>query len=90
MLQKSIEDPDLTPSARVLAEMHKLGDSFFEFAMQASRGHRDYFASIAPIPAARERELNREAVGSLERQAEIEASDSIDFDAYLARYFSSD
>ncbi len=90
LMQSAIEEPDLTPSARMLAEMQRFDGSFFEFAMHASRSHRDYFASIAPIPAARREALEREAVESIERQAQIEASDTLDFDAYLARYFAAD
>lgn len=90
LMQSAIEEPELTPSARMLAEMNHFDDSFFEFVMQASRGHRDYFASIAPIPAARREELERESVDSIERQADIEASDTLGFDQYLARYFAAD
>lgn len=90
LMQAAVEEPELTPSARMLAEMHDFDDSFFEFVMQASRGHRDYFASIAPIPEARNRQLEGEARDSLARQADIEASDTLHFDDYLARYFATD
>jgi hypothetical protein len=38
----------------------------------------------------RRRKFEQEAVRSVELQREIEASDKVSFDAYLASYFSSD
>ena len=57
--------------------------------MSVARGHRDYFASIAPLSDERNDLLAREAAESLQRQAEIEANDSISLDEYLRGYFSS-
>ena len=42
------------------------------------------------MPEDRARELEEEAIQSVKRQRDIEASDSIDFKEYLARYFASD
>ena len=85
-----VEDPDLTPSARLLFELRDAGASFFEFALDVARSHKEYFASIAPLPAERALELEQEARLSLERQHAIEAADDIDFEEYLARYFEAD
>ena len=83
-------ESDATPSARVLEELNTAKSSFFDFALSASRGHRDYFASIAAITDSRREELADEARASILRQSDIEASDEIDFDDYLARYFAAD
>jgi len=90
LMRQRIEDPSATPSAQVLDEIRAAGDSFFEFAMSASRRHRDYFRSIAPLADARLAVLVDEARRSHDRRAEIEAADTIDFDEYLARYFAAD
>ena len=85
-----VDEPEATPSARILDGMRSMHNSFFEFAMSASRGHRDYFGSIAPLADARRDALEQEARQSHQRQADIETSDNIDFDEYLARYFAAD
>ncbi len=90
VMQQRIDDPDTTPSARVLAELRTADCGFFDFAMAAARGHRNYFRSIEPLPAEREAEFEREAAESLERQTAIEAADKISLDEYIARYFASD
>ncbi len=89
-MRQRIADPDATPSARVLDELRSADCSFFDFAMTAARGHRDYFHSIASLPAERQREFEHEATASLERQHAIEAADEITLDEYIARYFASD
>ncbi len=88
-MQRLVEDSELTPSARILRELEQSGTGFFEFALGMAKRHRDYFSSIAkPNPKANE-EYRREAAESLQRQADIEASDDIDLDTYLYNYFNS-
>ena len=84
-----VADPESTPSARVLEELRTANCSFFELTLAASRGHRDYFASIAALSGARSEELAKEARDSLLRQRDIEASDDIGLDEYLAHYFAA-
>ena len=58
--------------------------------MGIARGHRDYFASITPMSGERHAEFVQEAEQSLERQRNIEASDDISFEQYLANYYASE
>ncbi|MDZ7644457.1 MAG: hypothetical protein U5K76_09750 [Woeseiaceae bacterium] len=88
-LRKLVADPDATPSARLLRELQENGSSFFEFALDAARGHRDYFNELGPMPAARYRVFAEEAASSLERQRSIEAADDISFDEYLEAYYTT-
>lgn len=81
-------DPDSTPSARLLGELRERDCGFFEFAMQAARGHKEYFQSIAPLAPERLAQFTDEAENSLIRQHEIETSDRISFDQYLENYFT--
>ena len=83
-----IANPELTPSARLLNELRTAECSFFEFAQAAARGHRDYFASLVPLPQERAELFSKEAAESLQRQRAIEEADSIGFDEYLAAYFA--
>ena len=85
-----VEEPELTPSARLLQELRDADASFFEFALQVARGHKEYFGNIAPLPEERAQELEQEAIRSISRQREIEASDETSFEDYLAKYFGSD
>ncbi len=84
-----VEEPGLTPSARLLEELRTRETGFFDFAMDAARGHRDYFAALVPLSSEREKRFTDEAAASLERQARIEAADRISFDQYLASYYAT-
>jgi glutamate--cysteine ligase len=88
-LQGLIEEPGATPSARLLDTLRQEKCSFFEYAFSVARSHRDYFAAITPLSDARQAEFEFEAKNSIQRQREIEASDNISLDEYLARYFES-
>ena len=90
LMASLVDNPDCTPSARLLQELREADCSFFEFALEVARGHKAYFQSITPMPGERARELEDEARQSVQRQRDVEASDSIEFGEYLARYFSSD
>lgn len=85
--REAVVDPELTPSARMLAEMRENGESFFGFAQRKSQQHQRYFGGLA---MSRERELmlQQEAQDSRQRQCEIEAADDKDFDRYLQDYFA--
>lgn len=82
-----VEDPDQTPSARVLEEMRQNGnESFFDFAQRKSIEHREFFMQ-RQLSAELQREFEQMAVESLKKQDAIEAADTLDFDTFLARYF---
>ena len=82
-----VEDPEATPSARVLREMRERGEGFFAFADRLARERQETFAGAPPDPE-RERRFAELALTSLARQAEIEADDREDFDTFLANYFA--
>jgi len=84
-----VAEPESTPSARLLRALQDANCSFFEYALDVARRHRDYFASIAPMPPERAQQIEREATESVQRQHDIEAEDDISFEEYLARYFAS-
>ena len=83
-----VEQPDATPSARVLQDMRDNGTGFYHFAMDCAVGHKDYFAALEPLEGDRLAIYSEEAAESLRRQAEIEASDTLSFDDYLEKYYS--
>jgi glutamate--cysteine ligase len=88
-MQDLLADTESTPSARVLDELRTRGVSFFSFALEMARNHREYFSALAPLPERRATILETEASNSLERQRAIEAADEISFDQYLEQYFAN-
>lgn len=85
--QAKIQDPDLTPSAMMIAEMRANGESFFEYARRTSERHREHFLSLE-LSAEREGLFERLVGESKQRRQELEDTDEIGFDEFLARYFS--
>jgi glutamate--cysteine ligase len=83
----ALGDQNRTPSARLLAIMRERGESFFGFAKRMSEQHAGYFRARR-LDDRRRQELTEAARTSLEKQAAIEANDSLSFGEYLAQYFS--
>ena len=83
---RRVEDPDCTPSARVLTEMRDQGENFIEFAMRMSEQHQRSFLA-EPLTPELARRFSEAAEHSLAEQRAIEAADELSFEAYLERYF---
>ena len=81
-----VEQPSLTPSARMLEDMMAREEGFYRYARRLSEQHRSAFRNNAPLP--REAELIAMAEQSLVEQANLEAGDREEFEAFLARYFA--
>jgi glutamate--cysteine ligase len=81
-----VEDPDQTPSARLLRQMRERGEGFFDFSYRVSSEHRAGFKARSLSPK-RQALFARLAAESEARQEQIEAADDVDFDTFLARYF---
>ncbi|MES9833201.1 MAG: glutamate--cysteine ligase [Candidatus Thiodiazotropha sp. DIVDIV] len=88
LLQKSrLQDPESTPSARMLSEMRERGEGFYHFAQRMSKQHRHDFSQQTGSNEDQSL-LSQEATDSWRRQKEIEASDTLSFDEFLAQYFA--
>jgi glutamate--cysteine ligase len=88
MIQRyRLQDADLTPSARMLAEMRNNGESFFQFAQRMSKQHQHTFMQ-QEHSGADQCLLEQEASDSWQRQRELEATDSVSFDQFLEDYLS--
>lgn len=81
-----LADPELTPSARVLREMRD-GKTFFRLGMSYSERWVEHFRDreLSPEVSAA---LAEETTHSLQQQREVEASDDISFDQYLANFYA--
>jgi glutamate--cysteine ligase len=84
-----IEDAERTPSARILTEMRAGPESFYDLAKRMSKLHKDYFLDLYPPNERRLDEFATQAANSIEAQQRIEGADKVDFDTYLADYFSA-
>jgi glutamate--cysteine ligase len=85
--QAAIDNPEQTPSARLLADLRDADAPFAHYGLRIASDYRDYFLGL-------EEEFNRhhalfetESGESLQRQQQIEAQDDVDLDAYLQRYY---
>ncbi len=83
-----LEDPELTPSGRMIADVRHKGLSLFEYSMELSCGYREYFRELSPEINRNRALLERESGQSIAAQAQIEAADTLSFDEYLAEYFA--
>lgn len=88
LMQALVENPDETPSARVLADLRETGSSFFEYSLALAKRHGGYFTTINELPTARKEVFEKEAADSLLRQQQIESADEISLEEYLRQYFS--
>jgi glutamate--cysteine ligase len=82
-----LADPDLTPSARILAAMRERKIPFFRFSMDQGFAHRAHFEAL-PLSPAEGARFQQEVVDSLAAQQAIEAADELDFDTFLQQYLT--
>ena len=84
-MQTRMEDDSSTPAATLLREMTENNESYYSMAMRKASEQRDYFLARPPTDAtlAKYQQL---AEQSMQGQAEIEASDQLSFDEFLANY----
>jgi len=84
----AIEDSGLTPSARVLQDMQENQECFFEFASRISNQHEKQLLKST----LSENDMiffQNHVRQSLEKQGQIEASDTQTFDQFLHNYFTN-
>lgn len=82
-----IEQPSLTPSARVLGDMQSKQQSFYEHALSLAEQHRIHFAARA-LDAGAQANLVAMGQASLLEQAQLEQSQQVSFAEYLDNYYS--
>jgi glutamate--cysteine ligase len=84
----AVEQPELTPSARLLAELRDQQASFADYGLDVASRYRDYFLQMGREFNVHADLLAEEAARSLQQQRDIEAADSMKFDDYLATYYA--
>jgi glutamate--cysteine ligase len=83
-----LDNPELTPSARALREIRELHGSYTAFGLRQSERHAAYFRSRPPS-AEEQAYFSRLAAISLEEQAELERTQTGNFDDFVAAYRAS-
>jgi glutamate--cysteine ligase len=79
--------PALTPSARMLAIMRSQQIPYFRFTLNQSIAHKGYFDEH-PLRDQALSAYQEIARRSLDRQHELETTDAVDFDSFLADYLA--
>jgi glutamate--cysteine ligase len=85
LARRALEDPDATPSAKLLAELRRERTSFFDYVLGLARRHREYFLGLDLDPD-RERWLAAVAERSRAEAAALERTRSQPFAEYLKEY----
>jgi len=86
--QQAVKDPQRTYSARLLAEISDSGLPFAHFGLQLANSYKEYFLELQDDFNQHNNLLRQESDESLQRQRDIEASDELSLDDYLARYYA--
>jgi glutamate--cysteine ligase len=83
-----VDEPDLTPSARLLRELRENRQPLADYCLALSRRYRDYFLGLPPESNRHYQLLDIEAQASLDQQCWIEEHDTLTFEEYLAAYYA--
>jgi len=86
--QTKVMNSETTPSARILQSMKDEKIPFFRFAMNQSLSHQQQHQA-ADLSTEEIDEFAALAKQSIEKQARVEAADSINFDDYLAQVLAA-
>jgi glutamate--cysteine ligase len=84
---KKLNNPSLTPSARVITELVNNNIGFFEHSHQLAEQHSRYFAA-RPLVNKPLQQFEQEASKSLALQYQLEDTKQISFEEYLANYYA--
>lgn len=84
----AINNPESTPSARMLDEMREKGEGFYQYAMRMSRQHQATFAEET-LSNEKIQFYQTLAKTSIEQQQQIEQSDTLSYATFMERYFAN-
>jgi len=83
--QAKVDNPELTPSGKILKQMKDNQQSFFDFAMGQSEKHKRYFLDSKLDSSTIDHMIETSKI-SLIRQQEIETAESLEFDKFLEQW----
>ena len=82
-----IENPEETPSGKILKTLKEEHISYYNFAKEISGSHNEKFVN-SELDEELKLQFSKEAERSLLLQKEIEGNDTLSFDDFLSNYFS--
>ena len=82
----AVINPDLTPSAKMLANMTSYGESFHTFSMRCSKQHQNYFKD-RQLSDQQSEKFKQLATESILKQSALEKKSTLEFADYLQNYF---
>jgi len=85
--RSKVANPELTPSAQVLATLKRDNISHDELILRESRRHRTALMTT-PLSDEQQQAMEQQARDSHTAQQAIEAADNTDFDSFLADYLA--
>ena len=85
-ISRRFKNPELTPSAQTLSRMKDKNQGFFDDTNAFAKQYRRQFLA-GNINQTHFDYLDAQALKSCKRQRQIEASDTMSFEQYLAQYF---
>lgn len=85
--QNAVQNPDLTPSAKILNSMRSEDQPFGYIGLGASKQHKQHFKKNK-LDDITTQEFDQLSFGSHKKQKQIEANDTLSFDTFLEHYFS--
>jgi glutamate--cysteine ligase len=88
MQEAAVKNSALTPSARLLYELSASGLSYADYGLQLAETYSDYFAGLGTDFNVHQQALLAESAASPQRQAQLEATDTLSLDEYIRQYYS--
>jgi glutamate--cysteine ligase len=83
----SVNDPDSTPSAKMLTEMRDKNEGFYQYAMRMSQKHHEAF--LKEQLSAQQIQFYKDlSTTSILKQKQMEADDTLPFGKFLEEYFA--
>lgn len=86
--QAKVDDPELTPSAQVLASMTEHQENFVQFSLRQSQLHAKSFRE-QPLDSELQQAFETLARESIAKQSELEQEEVGDFDLFVGAYQAS-
>ena len=84
--KQAIDNPECTPSAKMLDEMRQNGEGFYQHAMRMSQHHHEAFID-KELSAEKAQFYTDLTMTSLAQQKQMEENDTLSFATFLEKYF---
>lgn len=82
-----IDEPERTPSARILTEMRNNNEGFYQFSLRKSQEHEAYFKKVS-LSYEERAVFEKQVNDSLEQQNLCSQNSNESFDDFLEKYFA--